>query len=55
MRVFGPQDIEALVETALDHNFELTEPLDLACDQPVVYWQRVDRRYTFIFFVLRRA
>ena len=54
MRVFGPQDIEALVDAALDHDFELTEPLDLRCDQPVVHWARVDRRYTFTFFVLRR-
>lgn len=55
MRVFGPRDIEELVEVALDYNFELTERLDLGCDQPVVYWRRVDRRFTFTFFVLRRT
>jgi SAM-dependent methyltransferase len=54
MLVFGPDGIRELVETASGYGLHLMEPLALDCEEKVVHWRRVDRRYTFIFFVLQR-
>ncbi len=54
MKVFDPDGIRQLVQLAGRHGLELTEPLALECEEKVVHWKRVNREYTFIFFVLQR-
>jgi SAM-dependent methyltransferase len=54
MTIFDPDGIRKLVRIANDYGLQLTEPLELECEDKVVHWKRVDRRYTFIFFVLQR-
>ena len=54
MKVFQPDEIRELVGTAERYGLRAPEPLDLECEEPVVYWPQVDRRYTFTFLVLRK-
>lgn len=54
MKVFQPEGIRELVQIGKRYGFVPLEPLDLECEEPVVYWERVDRRYTFTFLVLRK-
>lgn len=54
MKVFTRREIEELIDTAARYGFRLTEPIDFSCRDRVVHWKRVDRRFTFIFFALRK-
>jgi len=54
MKIFTRKDIEELVQIAQEYGLELTYPIDFSYKDKVVYWERVDRRFTFIFFVLRK-
>lgn len=54
MKIFTRSDIEELVQIAQENGLELTYPVDFSYKDKVVYWERVDRRFTFIFFVLRK-
>lgn len=54
MKVFEPDGIREYVRLAQDRGFSLAAPLELTTDEKVVHWQRVDRRYTFMFIALRR-
>jgi SAM-dependent methyltransferase len=55
MHVFGPSEIESLVEVAREHRLELSSPLDLSTVQKAVRWERVDREYTFMFLSMRKC
>jgi SAM-dependent methyltransferase len=52
--VFTPQDIEHMLDTALQSGFSLVGDIDFACSRPVVHWRRMNLHLTFIFFILRR-
>lgn len=54
MKIFTRKDIEELVQIAQEYGLELTYPIDFSYKDKVVYWERVDKRFTFIFFVLRK-
>lgn len=54
MKIFTRKDIEELVQIAQEYGLELTLPIDFSYKDRVVYWERVDKRFTFIFFVLRK-
>jgi SAM-dependent methyltransferase len=54
MRVFGPDDIGAMISQAADVGLRLDGPLDTRCEDPVVTWHRVGRSYTFTYFELHR-
>ena len=52
--VFTPEDIEQILEMARRSGFSLVGDIDSACDRPVVHWTRMNLRFTFILFILRR-
>ena len=54
MRIFTKNDVDDLIGKAKTHRLELIEPIDFSYKDKVVYWRRVDRRFTFCFFVLQR-
>jgi glycosyltransferase involved in cell wall biosynthesis/SAM-dependent methyltransferase len=54
MKIFTQKDIEELVQIAQEYGLELTYPIDFLYKDRVVYWERVDKRFTFILFVLRK-
>ena len=54
MKIFTRKDIEELVQIAQEYGLELTYPIDFSYKDKVVYWERVDKKFTFIFFVLRK-
>lgn len=54
MKVFQKKDIEELVQKALEYGLRLIEPIDFSHKEKVVYWKRVNRRFTFIFFILKK-
>jgi SAM-dependent methyltransferase len=53
MKIFTRADIEHLIQIASAHGLMLIEPVDFSYRDKVVYWERVDRRFTFIFLVMR--
>ncbi|MDC0575540.1 class I SAM-dependent methyltransferase [Nitrosomonadaceae bacterium] len=55
MKVFQPSEIEQLCELAESAGLSLCQPLDLTTTEKSVYWERVDREYTFIFFALKKT
>ncbi len=54
MKIFTRQDIEQLFKKAEKHGLTLVKPMDFTCKDKVIYWERVDKRFTFIFFVLKK-
>jgi len=54
MKVFTRQDIEQLVQAARAYGLELIQPIDFSYKDKVVYWERVDKKFTFIFFILKK-
>jgi SAM-dependent methyltransferase len=54
MHVFTPEELNAFVGNAERYGLTPVEPLDLQCAEPVVTWERVNRSYTFTFFVMRK-
>jgi SAM-dependent methyltransferase len=54
MIVFTQKDIEGLVRMAQKHGLKLIEPIDFSYKDKVVHWQRVNKRFTFIFFILKK-
>jgi SAM-dependent methyltransferase len=54
MRIFDPDGIRELVRKAGMHGFQLKQSLALDTEEKVVHWERVNRDFTFIFFVLQR-
>lgn len=55
MKVFQPFEIEQFCALAEGAGLSLCKPLDLSTTEKSVYWERVDRRYTFIFVAMRKA
>lgn len=55
MKVFTRDDIENLIQVAQKYHLELVDPIDFSYKDKVVHWQRVDKRFTFIFFILRKG
>ncbi len=51
----SPKFKHRLVEEARNVGLNLNGPINYRCDEPVVHWERVDRRYTFMFLVLQKA
>lgn len=54
MKVFHPQEIEALIALAKAAGLDPCAPFDSATTERAVRWERVDRDYTFAFLALRR-
>ena len=57
VRIFSPQEIRDLVETADRHGLELVGTLDdatLSHTERPVHWSRVDLDYTFILLTFRK-
>lgn len=54
MKIFTRNDIEKLLCMAKEHGLELIEPVDFSYKEKVVHWQRVDKKFTYIFFILRK-
>lgn len=55
MKVFQPFEIEQFCALAKSVGLSLRRPLDLSTTEKSVYWERVDRRYTFIFVAMRKT
>lgn len=54
IHIFTRKEIEDALNISEKHGLYLTSPLDLTCDEKVVYWKQYDLRYTFLNFVLRK-
>lgn len=54
MKVFTREDIERLVQAARGYRLELIQPIDFSYKDRVVYWERVDKKFTFIFLALKK-
>lgn len=54
VRIFTPADIVAWLPLAESVGLVPVRPLDLACDERVVTWERLGLRYTFANLVLER-
>ena len=55
MKIFTQPEVKQMIETAAKYGFTLTDSIDFSHQDKVVHWKRVDRRYTFIFFALRKV
>lgn len=55
MKVFGPEQIQAIISLANSNGFSLCRPIDLKTYERAVRWERVQREYTFIFFALKKT
>ncbi len=55
MKVFTREDVEQLVQVARGYGLELTQPIDFSYKDGVVHWERVDKKFTFIFFALKKV
>ncbi len=49
MKIFQPHELEQLCSTAQSHGLELLTALDLDTEERAIYWERVDRAFTFAF------
>lgn len=54
MKIFTQKEIEELFIIAAKAGLHLTNDMDFCYKDKVVNWERVDRRFTFIFFVLKK-
>ena len=54
VKIFSPQGVTEMLQVADNSGFELVEDIKLGCEEPVVYWERLKLRFTFLFLVLRR-
>jgi Methyltransferase domain len=54
VRIFTPADIESWLPLAESVGLVPVRPLDLACDERVVYWERLGLRYTFMNVAMER-
>ena len=55
MKIFQPPELEAFCAEAGRHGLELMTDLDLETQNKAVYWERVDRAYTFAFMPFRKT
>jgi hypothetical protein len=54
VHIFTEPEILQSIEIAQRCGFTLTAPINLICDQRVVYWDEVNLNYTFLIFTLRK-
>jgi len=54
IHIFTKEEIEEAMNISEKYGLFLTSPLDLTCDEKVVYWKQYDLRFTFLNFVLRK-
>lgn len=54
MKIFTQNNIEELFEIAAENELRLTGNFDFSYKDQVVHWKRVDRKFTFILFVLKK-
>lgn len=54
VKIFTREDIEELVQRAQKYKLELIESIDFSYKDKVLYWKRIGKRFTFIFFVFRK-
>lgn len=55
MKIFTQNNIEELFEVAAQTGLQLTGDMDFSHKDKVVHWERVDRKFTFIYFVFVKA
>lgn len=55
LKIFTEEEIPGLLKTASEFGLAPTEAVDTSCEEKVVYWERFDLRYTFLFLALRRS
>jgi SAM-dependent methyltransferase len=55
MKIFTRTDIEHMIQIAASVGLTLVEPMDFSYQDQVVYWKRVDRKFTFLFLVMRKS
>ena len=55
VRIFTPADIEGWLPLAGSMGLVPVRPLDLACDERVVSWERLGLRYTFMNLAMERG
>jgi SAM-dependent methyltransferase len=56
MKIFGPEDVRAMVASARSHGLQLLgdlRPEDLECEEALIEW--LGKHYTFAFLAFRRA
>jgi SAM-dependent methyltransferase len=55
VKIFGPEGVLLMVETAAGLGLKLVGTLDLDHSELPVYWKRMDLRYTFILLTFERV
>ena len=55
VRVFSRDEIMAAFEVAGEYDLELTDRVDLACDEKPVHWERFNLDFTFLVFSMEKA
>jgi len=55
IHIFTKGEILQLVQRAEQFGLRLVGPLDLACDEKVVWWDAYDLRYTFVIISMRKC
>jgi hypothetical protein len=55
VKIFSEADIRDLMDAAAEVGFFPIDPVDTTCRDKVVYWRRLDLRYTFLFLAFRRG
>lgn len=54
IHVFSKDEIAGVLDTAKKANLELTDPLNLGCEEKAVRWKKFALDYTFLTFTLRK-
>lgn len=52
MKIFTQADIEQILLKTEQYGLKLINPMDYSFKDKVIHWERVDKRFTFIYFVL---
>ncbi len=54
MKIFSRPEIEQMISIANEHNLSLYEVVNFSYQDKVVNWDRLDRKFTFIFLVMQK-
>ena len=54
VHIFSRNEISAALDIANDFDLELTNPIDLSCNEKPIYWKRLDLRFTYLIFSLQK-
>lgn len=54
IKIFSRYEAEQMISIAIECGFELTDPIDLSCEERPVRWDLYNLEYSFLVFTLRK-